>query len=511
VNLFRHAHKWENNVALQCSATGATTTYAQLKDQIARWAGFLLKQGLGAGDVVAVIAPNLNEYTPVVYGSASIGVVFTGVNPTYTPQEVANHLSDSNAKMVVYFEPLEPLVQAGLALAGKKDLPLVTIGPSKDGSPVPRASDIFADDRIPFANPVDMTGDDMFALMYSSGTTGRPKGAMISHNAAFSNTVMVNSHGFLPYDGSGTAADQKSMIQLLPMFHAGGLMGVNMNGLHGGLRMVNYLKFDPQTFMKVVSEYKVSEMAIVPAVLNYMAMAPDCNAKSLKDVKSILCGTAPLSLSLADAVLKKAGHDINFQQAYGMTEIIFATFDRYMKPKMGYTGQVVPLVQLKVIDLEDPSRNLPPGQDGEICVKTPSMMMGYLNCTGETAATIDDDGWLHTGDVGHYDEEGYVSIIDRTKDLIKVKGLQVSPSEIEDVLLAVKGVREAAVIGVPDDKLGEAPKAFVAVADDAVTAGKLTEVVASQLAPHKHLKGGVEFVKTLPRNPTGKVLKRELK
>uniref|UniRef100_A0A2P2HZY6 4-coumarate--CoA ligase n=1 Tax=Hirondellea gigas TaxID=1518452 RepID=A0A2P2HZY6_9CRUS len=506
-NLLIDSHHWSHRVALECTLTKKATTYGRLRDQVARWGGYLRKLGLGKGDVVAIVGPNVNETSPVVLGAGAIGVVMAAINPTYTPAEIADQLSDSNAKLVVAFSPLEPVIRAALTIC-KVDIPIVGMGVPADTG-IPMVSDIFDDDRIPFADAIDVSGSDPLSILYSSGTTGKPKGVVISHEAASINLAMLLHPSTLFPGLLDREGPQNNFLMLLPMFHVGGLFGVHAISIHKGVRLVNYAKFDPKSFLRVLEDYQISVLHLVPSLLNFLVSSPQCDAKVLQYVKSILCGSAPMSNSGLTKLKEKVGRPIMFQQAYGMTETMFVTMDPINEEKVGWCGKLMPGVQAKVVDVSDPSKNLPPNIDGELIIKTKSQMSGYLNNAEATAQAIDADGWLHTGDVGHYDQEGYFKIVDRTKDLIKVKGFQVSPSEIEEVLLQVPGIQDVSVTGVPHDRLGEAPRAYI-VAKAPPSKKSIEEFLSSRLSENKQLVGGIVFVDALPRNSTGKVVKKQL-
>lgn len=497
--------KWSDNIALSCTSTGQNISYGSLHDRMMRWGTFLQQRALPKGAVVAVMAPNTMEYPAVMYGTIGAGCVYTGINPSYTPEEIANHLSDSGAQLVVVYGPLEPVVKQAMAL-NKRNLPLLSIGPQSPGQ-LPRVEDILQDTALGFTDPVDVSGTETMALMYSSGTTGAPKGVAVSHNAGIANVAMM-SHPHFFAAASSTPSDQKSFLLMLPIFHISGFQGIGALGIRNGLRLYNMTKFDSSSFMTDIIKNKVTHLHLVPTLLNFALSRPEFTRENFGHLECLISGAAPVPSTSAAAAVEKMGEHFSLQHLYGLSEILVTHNDPVGATRIGFTGKLLPTVQAKVVDLET-GRSLPPFQDGEICMKSACIMKHYLNNEAATREIIDSDGWLHSGDVGHYDQDGYFKIVDRTKELIKVNALQVSPSELEDIILRVTGVVEVSVVGVPHPKLGEAPRAYV-VTNKPLTADKIFDIVKSTAAKHKHLLGGVCFVDTLPKNATGKVMRKEL-
>ncbi|CAL4058647.1 unnamed protein product, partial [Meganyctiphanes norvegica] len=400
-----------------------------------------------------------------------------------------------------------PLLEAPLTKAlesYKKTVPLLILGPSNN----PRAINVMhalQDTNIPFADPEDLSGDEIAVLPYSSGTTGPPKGVAQSHHsfAAFHEMLM---HPYFFHAPTETHQDQ--FMGIMPFYHVYG-MCVMLQGLIKGMKIVTAPKFDPNTYAKVLEDHKIEWVHLVPPLLHFLVNSPSATAEVLRHIKLIIIAAAPVSPTLTNEFKKKLGRNILFQEAYGMTECFVTHQTPILAEKIGTAGQLLPNATCKVVDTET-GETVPANKKGELLVKTPGLMQGYYNNPEATAVTIDNEGWLHTGDIGVYDDEGYFKIVDRTKELIKVKGMQVSPSEVEDVLRSHPKVVDVGVTAVDNERLGEAPHAFI-VARETFTEEEIHQFLKTKLAPHKQLAGGITMVDSLPKSPTGKLLRKDLK
>ncbi|XP_069168777.1 uncharacterized protein [Procambarus clarkii] len=504
--ILKDSSKWANQIATECGVTRRRYSFSQLVDRVARWAGMLTKLGIKKGDFVAIIMLNCPEYPIVMLGAISIGAIVTGVNPTYTPGEILRQLEDSGAKLVIGDTFSEKKIDAALA-EYKKPTVLVINGPST----VDGALDllhILEDLSLPFADPVEVSGKDLALMPYSSGTTGKPKGVALSHSAVASNvTMLVHPSVFTSHET--TDSYQDSFLCYLPYFHVYGIVPMMMTGLQMGVKLVSTPKFDPNNFVKDIRQHKVGTLHLVPPVLNFLNQSPTVTPEALASLHTTLCGAAPVLVTDVQAFKERIKKPLFFQEAYGLTEALITHVTMKSRERIGRCGHLLPGVSAKVVDTLS-GQTLPPDHNGEICIKTPAMMTGYYRKPDATSATIDSEGWLHSGDIGSCDEEGSFAIVDRIKDLIKVKALQVSPSELEEVVLQHPKVVEVSVVGVPDSRIGEAPRAYV-VTSAPTTQDEITKFVDSKVAPYKRLVGGVVFVREIPKTATGKVLRRELK
>ncbi|KAG1687955.1 putative 4-coumarate--CoA ligase 3 [Nymphon striatum] len=367
-------------------------------------------------------------------------------------------------------------------------------------------STLLEDDGSQFRLFKDMDpGKETVFLPYSSGTTGLPKGVMITHSNMIGNLTQLSCKDFMKVSEDDVA------LALLPFFHIYGLTVILLHHLVNGAAVVSISKFSPEIFMKSIEKYEVSILPLVPFLVVFLSQSPLFEKYNFSKLKKIICGAAPLNEKQTGGLMARLPH-ITFNQGFGMTEVSgVGLYDRYAV-KCDSVGVPIPGTEVKVLDIKN-DNILGIGQDGEICIRGPQVMKGYLDNEQATKDTVDAEGWLHTGDIGHYDKDGMVYIVDRKKELIKYRGLQISPSEIESVILSHSSVRDAGVIGLPDDESGEVPLAFVVLKPgmEYTDADSIITHVNQKVAVYKRLRGGVEIVKEIPRNASGKILRRKLK
>ncbi|XP_042879849.1 4-coumarate--CoA ligase 3-like [Penaeus japonicus] len=506
--IFEEASKWGHKIATECGYTGRRYTYSQFVDGMMRWGGMLQRMARDPTNpgTVAILAPNCPEYPIIFFGSIGVGATVTTVNAAYTPEEIARHLDDSGATLLVVEGVMEPQADAALGIL-KREIPVVVNGPSPNARPNVR--EVLVDPNTPFADYVDVPLDRVAALPYSSGTTGKPKGVSLTHSAIVNNVSMYHN----PYTVNVEKAEgdhQDVLMGLLPFFHIYGMCVIMASGLCRGTKIVTLPKFDPRTYANVLKNHKISVLHTVPPLLQFVAASPSVAPEDLSHVHTVMCGAAPVPPAAASALKKKVSHSIFFQEGFGMTETLCTHMTPKDEEKLGYCGKLVPHAKAKIVDL-DKGIALPPGAEGELCVSSPAMMAGYHNNPTATKECYDEDGWFRTGDVAVCDNDGNFSIVDRIKELIKVKGLQVSPSELEDILLRHPGVADVGITGVEDERAGEVPRAYIVRKNQDVSEKDLQSFLGSRVAPHKQLAGGIRFVEELPKNPTGKLLRRQLK
>lgn len=515
------ARRFGHHTAVECSLTGRAYTYAQLEDASFRFAGALQGMGVGRGDVVGILAPNGPEYPVVFLGAMVAGAGVTCFNPTYTPGEIARQLSNSGARVMVVDPLLEGILDAALSQLPRPPKVVLTGKSSTEGRP--NLQELARDETKPFGEYVKVSERDLSVLGYSSGTTGVPKGARIDHGAVAYNLAMVLHQEVFPYAPT-TAESQESVVGLMPFFHAWGMYGVMTCSLALGAKVVTMPQFIPEVFVKVIKQHQVGVLHLVPPLLQFLVAHPMVTPADLASVRSTMCAAAPCPPQAAHAFKEKVPNKVFFQEVYGMTETMPTHFTPLNgEENIGSCGVLLPSVRARVEDLQT-GAPLPPGEAGELVLYTPAMMSGYHGNEDATRDVMTADGWLRTGDVAKYDSEGYFYIVDRIKELIKVKGLQVSPTELEDELRGHPSVADVGVVGVEDPRAGEVPRAYVvrrkgAPAGDERKEREAEERLAEELkaflservAPHKHLSGGVRFLEELPKNPTGKLLRRTLK
>ena len=471
--------------------SGREITGAQFKRAVEGLAAGLSERGIGRGDVVALYLPNLPEYAVAFHGVCAAGATNTTANPLYTARELEHQLSDSGARILI---TVAPFLEAAREAAASADADEVfVVGEAEGATPFTE----LIRDPTDAPSPVIDPAEDLAVLPYSSGTTGLPKGVMLTHRNLVAN--LIQTQAALP-----TGPDDV-LIAVLPFFHIYGQTVIMNLGLRSGARIVTMPRFDLDQFLGLIERHRVTKAYVVPPIALALAKHPAVDGRDLSSLDLIMSGAAPLGADLADQVAERVGCPV--MQGYGLTETSPVT---HLVPpgesegRGGKIGMPLPDTEARIVDPES-------GEDagrGELWIRGPQVMRGYLNNPEATAETIDDDGWLHTGDVAEVDDAGQFEIVDRLKELIKYKGFQVPPAELEAVLLGHEKVSDAAVIGVPDEEAGELPKAFV-VASDEVSDEEIMEYVAEQVSPQKRIRL-IERVEEIPKSPSGKILRRVL-
>jgi acyl-CoA synthetase (AMP-forming)/AMP-acid ligase II len=480
--------------ALIDGPTGRALTYSQLAGAIAIVAHNLARRGFKKGDVLGIVSPNCPEYGIAFHATATLGGIVTPINPLYTHAEIAHQLKDAHARFLVCTPMCLDKSRLAAADAGVEEV--FVFGEADGATPF---AELMVDNGR--AAQVEINArEDLVALPYSSGTTGLPKGVMLTHYNLVANLCQM--------EGLCYFYETDTLICVLPLFHIYGLVVVLNMGLYTGATVVLMPRFDLESFLKAAQDYEVSLAHVVPPIVLSLAKNPIVDNYKLPKLKTIFSGAAPLGEDLTRECMDRLG--CNVRQGYGMTETSPVTHSSPAPPhelKFGSVGVPAPNTECKIVDLET-GEALPPGQRGEVCVRGPQIMKGYLNEPDATAHTIDNELWLHTGDIGYADEDGHFFIVDRAKELIKYKGFQVPPAELEAVLLTHPCIADAAVIPCSDEEAGEVPKAIVVLKQPAENEAIL-EYVAQRVAPHKRIRY-VECVEKIPKSPSGKILRRVL-
>lgn len=475
--------------------SGRALTYDEWAGGVRRVAAGLAARGFGKGHVIAIYSPNLPEYAVAFHGAALAGGTITTVNPLYTADELAYQLQDSGARLLV---TVPPCLEKAREAAGRSGVQEVFVFGEASGA-TPFAA-LLADSGPPPQVSID-PGSDVVALPYSSGTTGLPKGVMLTHRNIVANTLQ----SCVALDVIG--ADDV-LVGVLPFFHVYGLVVVMNMALHQGATVVTIPRFDLEGFLGILQQYGVSVAHLVPPIVLALSKHPAVERYDLSKLRLIMSGAAPLGASLARSCAERLRCTV--MQGYGLTETSPVTHVRVTAAttaKLASIGGPIPNTESKVVSLVD-GRELGLGEEGEICIRGPQVMKGYLNRPDATSAMIDADGWLHAGDVGYADEDGDFYVVDRVKELIKYKGLQIAPAELEAVLLGHPAVADAAVIPYPDEEAGEVPKALVLLKGDA-TPEELMAFVAERVAPYKRIRR-LEIIDKIPKTASGKILRRML-
>ncbi len=484
--------------ALIDGPTGRVLTFGELDAASAALAGALAGRGIGKGDAVCVYMPNLPEYAVVFHGVNRAGGVNTTANPLYSSREVNHQLHDSGAKMIFTVPPF--LENARAAVEGTDVDEIVLLGGDGSEEGVTDFAELLAGGGAPPEVEID-PARDLAVLPYSSGTTGLPKGVMLTHRNLVANIVQTNAA--MPMEPDDV------LIGVLPFFHIYGMTVIMNLGLWNGATIVTMPRFDLEQFLELIAEHGVTGAYVVPPIALALAKHPVVDGANLSSLRFIMSGAAPLGPELTDQVAGRL--DVPVTQGYGMTELSpvshFCPIDAI---KAGTIGPPLPLTESRLVDPET-GEDVAEGERGELWVRGPQVMTGYLNNDEATQATITEDGWLRTGDIGVVDSDGYYSIVDRLKELIKYKGFQVPPAELEAILIAHPAVADCAVIGVPDEEAGELPKGYIVVADGAeVSDEELMDHVAAQVSPQKKLRM-IERIDEIPKSASGKILRRELR
>jgi acyl-CoA synthetase (AMP-forming)/AMP-acid ligase II len=490
---------------------GDTITHGQLAAYVDRVAAALHARGLRKGDVVAVFCPNTPWYPVVFHGIAAAGCVMSPINSLYTPDEIAFQLKDSGAKILI---TISLFMDRAAAAAEQTPVDEIVVMDGMEG----HASllDLLGSDAPSVQVDID-PANDLVTLPYSSGTTGLPKGVMLTHRNLVANVAQTRPLIDLQ--------DEERIVAVLPFFHIYGLTVLMNQGLQWGGTVVTLPRFELEDFLRVIQDYKITRAFVAPPILLALAKHPLVDKYDLSSLKSIMSGAAPLDEQLALAaeqrLRKGADTGVTVAQGYGMTElspVSHTTPDEGHEPPgasgdvpKGSVGYAIPNTECRLVD-PGTGEDAALGERGELWVRGPQVMKGYLNNAAATANTVDGEGWLHTGDVAIVDEYGRYTVVDRVKELIKYKGYQVAPAELEGVLIGHPEIVDAAVIGVLDKESGEElPKAFVVRAPGSeLTAEAVMEYMAGKVAPHKKIRF-VEFIDAVPKSAAGKILRKDLK
>ncbi|KAK9766781.1 hypothetical protein K7432_003887 [Basidiobolus ranarum] len=487
----------ESQVVLTNGATGRNYTFSQLKKNSLAFGGNLVKKyGVKKGDVLALFTPNITEYSTVCLGAFAAGATVTTANPAYTPSELAHQLGQTKPKVIVTLSSLVETVKQAMEIA-KVDLQFILCDRELFG--------LMEESNRTFQR-VKLTDRDVAYICYSSGTSGAPKGVQLTHRNLVANILQQS----VLYEKK----EQDIVLGVLPFFHIFGLCCILHAPLYRGMQVITMEKFDLLEFLKIIEKYRVTMTTIVPPIALALARHPIVQKFDISSLKSVVCGAAPLSRDLSEELtVATRGGAIN--QGYGMTEtspVIAVSMPG--KIVLGSIGILAPNVEAKILSPE--GKELGINEEGELCVRGPNIMLGYFNNPKDTADIMDKDGFLHTGDVAKIDENGYFFITDRLKELIKYKGFQVAPAELEALILTHPSVMDVAVIPFNQpEQATEVPLAYVVVKEKSLensqTAKDIIEFVSKNVVAYKKLRGGVKFLKSIPKNSSGKIMRRHLK
>ncbi len=499
-----HARTRPDAVAL--TFEGRETTFAQFDRLTNRVANALVAEGLKPGQRIAYVGKNSDHYFELLIGAAKVGVVMTPIGWRLAPPEVAYIVEDSKAPIVFVGPEVIGLSEAVAEHLSQRPMVVAMEAAGAGAQPLYESWRDAAPDTDP---GIAITGRDVAVQLYTSGTTGKPKGAMLTHANILSGRRAA-AEAKMAWNEWGP--DDVSLVAM-PVSHIGGT-GWGIVGLYNGAKGVVAREFDPFKVLDFIEQDRISKMFMVPAAMQIVVRQPRARAVDYSRLKYILYGASPIPLDLLRECMEVFG--CGFCQQYGMTEtcgtIVYLPpedHDPAGNPRMRAAGLPMPGVELKIID--EQGRTLPPNTVGEVATRSVANMAGYWNLEDATRATVGEDGWLRTGDAGYLDEDGYLFIHDRVKDMIISGAENIYPAEVESAVYGHPAVAEVAVIGVPDEKWGEAVKAVVALKPGlSATPDEIIAFARSRIAAFKAPKS-VDFIDALPRNASGKILRRELR
>ncbi|XP_074560716.1 4-coumarate--CoA ligase 1-like [Curcuma longa] len=488
-------------------ATGSVLTYAQVEASARRFAAGLHSVGIGRGDVFMILLRNSVEFVIAFLAASFRGAVATTANPFYTPGEIHKQADGSGTRLIItescYVDKIRDY-------AADRGVTIVAVG---DG-PVPDGCHAFADLLASDAGAlpeVEFDPDDVVALPYSSGTTGLPKGVMLTHRSLVTSIAQqVDGENpnlnFCPDD---------VLLCVLPLFHIYSLNSVLLCSLRVGAAILILRRFEVGPLLELVQRFRITIAPLVPPIVLEFVKSPLVDSFDLSSIRMVMSGAAPMGKEVEEKFMAKLPN-ARLGQGYGMTEagpvlsMCLAFAKAPFEVKSGACGTVVRNAEMKIVDPETGAA-LGRNQRGEICIRGAQIMKGYINDPEATRNTIDKDGWLHTGDVGYVDDDDEVFIVDRLKEIIKYKGFQVAPAELEALLVTHPKIADAAVVPMKDEIAGEVPVAFVVRSNGSkITEDEIKQYISRQVVFYKRISK-VFFTEVIPKAPSGKILRKDLR
>ncbi|XP_052742116.1 uncharacterized protein LOC112048455 [Bicyclus anynana] len=508
---WQNLDRWPDKTLTVCAATGHGYTYAQTHRMSAIFAASLrTKLKLRNDDKVAIILPNVPEYPCVAFGVLEAGCIASMMNPAYTADELKVQLELIECKAIVTSKLSYPNIAKALNEL-KSNIPVILI----DNDSLPEGTIKFAEFAEDWAidtsclKEVKRTKNDVAILPFSSGTTGFPKGVVLTHKSVNSMNKMIFDPKIIAVE-EASATHQSVLPAVLPFFHIFGFNLLMVNLMGRGAKLVTMPVFKPELFLEVLVKYRANHLYIVPPIAVFLGKHPAVTPKHFESVLDIVCGAAPVSKSDAAAILDKK-KELIFRQGYGLTETNGGVSVGHNKDtNHASVGHIFNGTELKIADLNT-QKALGPDEEGEIWFRGPNIMREYYKNEAATKEVLTEDGWYKTGDIGKYDKDSYLYVTDRLKELIKVKGFQVPPAELEMILRTHPKILDCAVLGIPDPISGEVPKAFIVPQPGQnIKNEEILEYVNSKVVAFKKVKA-VQFVDAIPKNPSGKILRKDLK
>lgn len=501
--IFSHHSKHTQEIALIDASSGLSLSYPALRQNVKALAAGMHDLGIRKGDVVLVISPNSIAVPCIYLAILSIGAILCTANPMSTEAEIKKQAED--LKPVVIFTPTNLLNKVRAT-----QLPVILIeGNTEEGSGASRLGcistlNLLLKSTIRSLPSVDIKQEDTATLLYSSGTTGKSKGVISTHR-----NVIAIIAGILS-SGANMEGEEKICLSIIPLFHVFGFC-YTISCIAAGSTVVIMPKFDLAEMLSAIQQYRVKTLPASPPILVALNKSPIVANYDLTSLYSIACGGAPLGKDVIDKFTARFP-TVQVQQGYGLTEtsgsVSFTKTDEENR-HYGTAGLLAATAKAKIVDTAS-GKAMPPNHKGELWLQGSTIMKGYFGNDEATASTLDSEGWLKTGDLCYIDEEGFLFVVDRIKELIKYKGFQVAPAELEELLLSNPEISDAAVIPYPDDEAGQIPMAFVVRKSHSnLSEENVINFIAKQVSPYKKIRR-VAFVNSIPKSPTGKILRKDL-
>ncbi len=498
----------EHGSRVALTFSGERITFSELREMAERLASALSANGVREGDRIALMLPNCPQYVASFFAAMRLGAVVVQLNPMYVERELEHLLKDSGARTIILYDGAYSRLRAVRENAEVKDVIVASLRERPGLEDGDRYLDELLDEEYPAAPEAEIDpAEDVAALQYTGGTTGRSKGAMLTHRNLVAN---VRQNMAISVQDPGEFAGEK-VVAVLPFFHVYGLTCVMLFGLGTGADQLLVPSFDAQEVIRLVRRERPAFFAGVPTMFAGLAGGgEDLKECGFGGIRFFNSGGAPLPVNLKRSFQEKVG--VSLLEGYGLSEASPTTHanSRFLgEGREGSIGIPLPGTDAKIVDSGSGEREMPSGETGELVIKGPQVMKGYWSMPGETAKAL-RGGWLYTGDLARTDEDGYFYIVDRKKDMIVAGGYNVYPREIEEVLYECPGVSEAVAVGVPDPYRGETVKAFVVKERGSdLTGEEIVSFCRERLAPYKAPKM-VEFRSELPKSTVGKLLRRVL-
>ncbi|KAI5079583.1 hypothetical protein GOP47_0005062 [Adiantum capillus-veneris] len=506
------APTFNHRIAIADSSTAQSLTFLQLRRHIQYVARAFSFLGIRQQDVILMVLPNSTHFPVIFFAIISLGAIATCANPVSTPTEIIKQATDSNAKLLITLPTLAARLQSHV------HMPMLVVDETTSSKALPASaskseslqlSQILKQSSRHLTPSIRIQQTNPAVLLYTSGTTGASKGALISHKNLISAALQVRLAAGECYEGAGG----QCFLCCVPMFHCFGMSVIMVAQLHMGNTIITMPKYSIDDMLDAIEAYQVTHLPVVPPIMVALAKHESATRSRLSSLIEVVCGAGRVSDKAMDEVLQRLQSNAYVRLDYGMTEasgrIAITACKRLTEAKVGFVGSLTSGMEALVVDPSSKKR-LPPNEQGELWVRGSNVIQGYFRNEEATAATISQDGWLYTGDLVYFDNDGGLHIVGRLKDLIKCKGFQVAPTELETILLTHPAITDAAVVGFPDEYAGEIPVAFIVQAQGSLLKeSDVISFVEAKVAPYKRIRQ-VRFVKTLPKTASGKVMRHKL-